>query len=71
MKKYLKLLENIKNNEVNKYDIKNVGIISIFGYQIKYDLKNDFQLITTKKSILNQLFINYYDLLKVIVILNN
>ena len=49
MKKYLKLLEHIKNNGINKNDRTGVGTISIFGSQTKYNLKNGFPLITTKK----------------------
>ena len=49
MKKYLQLLKNIKENGLNKNDRTGIGTISIFGSQTKYDLKNGFPLLTTKK----------------------
>ena len=49
MKKYLELLKHIKENGLNKNDRTGVGTISIFGSQTKYDLKNGFPLLTTKK----------------------
>ena len=49
MKKYIELLKNIKKNGFNKNDRTGVGTISIFGSQTKYDLKNGFPLVTTKK----------------------
>ena len=49
MKKYLQLLKYIKENGLNKNDRTGIGTIAIFGSQTKYDLKNGFPLLTTKK----------------------
>ncbi|MGL5640520.1 MAG: thymidylate synthase [Mycoplasmoidaceae bacterium] len=49
MKKYLDLVEHIKNNGHKKEDRTNTGTISLFGCQERYNLENEFPILTTKK----------------------
>jgi len=49
MNQYETLLRYVKENGVIKKDRTGVGTISIFGYQMKFDLTDSFPLITTKK----------------------
>lgn len=48
MKQYLDLMEHILVNGSKKPDRTGTGVLSIFGYQMRFDLKT-FPLITTKK----------------------
>lgn len=49
MKQYLSLVEEILANGEKKDDRTGTGTISIFGVQRKYDLREGFPLLTTKK----------------------
>ncbi|AWH90363.1 thymidylate synthase [Buchnera aphidicola (Melanaphis sacchari)] len=49
MKQYLHLIKKIINNGNLKKDRTGTGTLSIFGHNIKCDLKKGFPLITTKK----------------------
>ncbi|MBX9719766.1 MAG: thymidylate synthase [Candidatus Obscuribacterales bacterium] len=49
MKQYLDLVRHILDNGERRDDRTGVGTISIFGAQAKYDLRDGFPLITTKK----------------------
>ena len=49
MKQYLNLLNYVKDNGIKKEDRTGTGTLSTFGYQMRFNLKNDFPLLTTKK----------------------
>lgn len=49
MKKYLDLIKLVKNNGLPKEDRTKTGTISIFGSQERYNLEDEFPIITTKK----------------------
>lgn len=49
MKQYLDLVRFVLENGEKKEDRTGTGTISVFGYQSKYDLRQGFPLLTTKK----------------------
>jgi len=59
MRVYLELLQDVLDQGIEKPDRTGVGIRSLFGRQVRFDLKAGFPLVTTKrlhlKSIVHEL----------------
>tara|TARA_B100000686_G_C16715199_1_gene931549 strand:- start:3 stop:794 length:792 start_codon:yes stop_codon:yes gene_type:complete len=59
VKQYLDLLRHVKSEGIKKKDRTGTGTLSVFGYQMRFDLNDGFPLVTTKeihlKSIIYEL----------------
>ena len=49
MQQYLNLLKYVNDYGIKKLDRTGTGTLSIFGYQMRFDLSRNFPLLTTKK----------------------
>ena len=59
MRQYLDLLRHVRDHGARKQDRTGVGTLSVFGYQMRFDLGAGFPAVTTKrlhfKSIIHEL----------------
>ena len=49
MKQYLEFMRHVRRNGARKADRTGTGTLSVFGYQMRFDLAAGFPLVTTKR----------------------
>jgi thymidylate synthase len=49
MKQYLDLMRHVRDHGIRKEDRTGTGTLSVFGYQMRFDLSAGFPMVTTKK----------------------
>lgn len=60
MKQYLNLMRMVREHGTLKADRTNTGTLSVFGHQMRFDLRQGFPLVTTKRCHLRSII---YELL--------
>jgi len=49
MQQYLSMMRHVREHGARKEDRTGTGTLSVFGYQMRFDLSQGFPLVTTKK----------------------
>ena len=58
MQQYLSMMRYVRDNGARKNDRTGTGTLSVFGYQMRFDLSRGFPVITTKKLHLRSIIPN-------------
>ena len=56
MNQYLELMRHVRQHGVEKADRTGTGTLSVFGWQMRFDLRDGFPLLTTKKLHVKSIF---------------
>ena len=64
MQQYLQLMRHVMDTGTKKEDRTGTGTLSVFGYQMRFDLNQGFPLITTKKCHLRSIILELLWFLK-------